>query len=369
MDKTGAEFFDMYEYNGVFRVELDDCRIACEADDWCYGLEFHEENGDCWLYFEDRHTPEDNSWVTSKYDFFVGTDPYLKFVAGVGYQCFAKRVKTCPLIHIDWGITIYRDHKGRGQTLSDPSLIYRQGATVSYQCVDPAKRENGNTKRCIAGEWVGSDFLCNPPELTLRPTVAPNIFIPNCTLPQHFCSGANATYTYRDCDGDGYEDHVCEDGDLFGVLQGSQDCLNTWPNGYCEEECICKTYWDNSKDLGDQCALQRGCTNCDNDPKGTWCHVANRHCQSEENKDGWSYCSLGFDPEPPESFTTMTLVFMLFGIGLVVYMGATLWTKYYAKHNPTEVAPVNIQMYASDDGQISPSHMGSYVTDGTYVIE
>merc|ERR1719499_1504920 len=53
--------------------------------------------------------------------------------------------------------------------------------------------------------------------------------------PSAFCTHPGANYMFKDCDGDGISDHVCSDSTLghFGVIQSSKSCANTWPNGVC----------------------------------------------------------------------------------------------------------------------------------------
>jgi hypothetical protein len=64
--------------------------------------------------------------------------------------------------------------------------------------------------------------------------------------------------------------------------------------GFCSvdnNDCKCKSSW--TWDIGGECAKeQHGCTNCDEDPSGNWCIVANPGCKTvQENK--WSYCASG----------------------------------------------------------------------------
>merc|ERR1712048_112174 len=60
----------------------------------------------------------------------------------------------------------------------------------------------------------------------------------SCARPSGYCTHAGSTYEFKDCDGDGIKDPVCSDtSGNFGVIQSSNGCASTWPNGTCEKGC------------------------------------------------------------------------------------------------------------------------------------
>ena len=56
------------------------------------------------------------------------------------------------------------------------------------------------------------------------------------------------------------------------------------------DPCQCKITWTSPDDGGESENTQHGCTDCagENSP---WCIVANPGCDTEEEGEGWSYCS------------------------------------------------------------------------------
>ena len=77
-------------------------------------------------------------------------------------------------------------------------------------------------------------------------------------------------------------------------------------------ECVCEDLWDDSE-FHDNCGDQRGCTNCDDDPLGSWCVVTNPQCTTvERDEDGtseyWAYC------DPGNSIVTLYVIFHVYMI-------------------------------------------------------
>merc|ERR1719445_1130678 len=56
------------------------------------------------------------------------------------------------------------------------------------------------------------------------------------------------------------------------------------------EPCRCASLWSSPED---KCFDIKGCpaTPCDDDELGSWCMVENPGCDTEEDKDAWSYCT------------------------------------------------------------------------------
>ena len=69
--------------------------------------------------------------------------------------------------------------------------------------------------------------------------------------------------------------------------------LTTTTASVASEACQCKESWVNPHSSASEgCKKeQNGCTNCDNDRKGSWCMVSNPNCLTDHKKRGWSYCA------------------------------------------------------------------------------
>eukprot|EP00927_Polykrikos_kofoidii_P071462 TRINITY_DN67725_c0_g1_i1.p1 TRINITY_DN67725_c0_g1~~TRINITY_DN67725_c0_g1_i1.p1 ORF type:complete len:1358 (-),score=171.89 TRINITY_DN67725_c0_g1_i1:199-4272(-) len=58
---------------------------------------------------------------------------------------------------------------------------------------------------------------------------------PLCVKPTKWCSHIGATFSARDCDGDGIFDSVCvDDQGRAGFISSSRNCTDTWPHEDCE---------------------------------------------------------------------------------------------------------------------------------------
>ena len=55
-----------------------------------------------------------------------------------------------------------------------------------------------------------------------------------CERKDDWCIHGGSTYEFKDCDADGFKDHVCSDSEgQSGVIPSSNNCESNWPNGQC----------------------------------------------------------------------------------------------------------------------------------------
>lgn len=86
-----------------------------------------------------------------------------------------------------------------------------------------------------------------------------------------------------------------EDGNFCTLDTKLKKSVATYKLGVIDNTCVCEEKWKDSKFCGE--LEQMGCVNCNSDPKGNWCYVKNKGCDTDEGT-GWAYC-LPPTTEPP----------------------------------------------------------------------
>eukprot|EP00493_Phyllostaurus_siculus_P022880 UN23214 len=97
---------------------------------------------------------------------------------------------------------------------------------ADHACTRHDRNEFGviQTSKNCADSWPsGNTGQC--PALASRPRT--------CARPNNWCVGSAYVYEFKDCDGDGFEDHTCtrSDRNEFGVIQTANNCADSWPHG------------------------------------------------------------------------------------------------------------------------------------------
>jgi hypothetical protein len=93
-----------------------------------------------------------------------------------------------------------------------------------------------------------------------------------------------------------------EDANFCIIDTKMKKAVATHSLGVIDNTCVCEEKWLDSKFCGE--LEQMGCVNCNSDPKGNWCYVKNKGCDTDEGT-GWAYCTPTTTVPPTEQIDAM----------------------------------------------------------------